>query len=250
MKNKIKNLINFRKKISNKKLTIGSWMQISNTTIAEIMADSNFEWIVVDLEHGIFNISDLPDIFRAIESKDCIPFARLGSNTRSEIQSVLESGCCGIIYPNILNSDQLEGLISYAKWPPAGKRGVGYSRANLHGKYFNEYKVLSKNIISIAMIEDVEAINNLDSILSVKELDAIFIGPYDLSASLGIVGQFDNKIFKSAIKEILLKSIDYNVSCGIHVVEPSLKKLKDFSKKGYSFIAYSLDAVLIKNSLL
>ena len=139
----------------------------------------------------------------------------------------------------------IKKTIEFSSWPPAGKRGVGFSVANSFGKYFDQYKKFSQNPFIIAMIENSIALDNLDAILQTKYLDGIFIGPYDLSASLGVPGNFENKLFVDAIKYIKQKCKKYNVPYGIHVVEPDIKKYKKILKEGYSFVAFSMDTRIL-----
>jgi len=131
------------------------------------------------------------------------------------------------------------------RWPPSGKRGVAFSRANMFGKNFSEYRKEAQQPLLIAMIEHINAIEDLDSILQIKELDAILIGPYDLSASMGITAELDNKDFIKVIHDIKEKSTKAKISCGIHVVEPSLNELIKRIDENYSFIAYAMDSVFL-----
>ena len=250
IKDKIKKMDFFRNKINSNNLSIGSWLHLDNTDVAEIMSNnSKFEWLVVDKEHGQFNVSSLKDLCRAIEINDTLPFVRISSYERDEIQTVLEAGFCGIIFPNITSAKQIKKLIMHSKWPPHGDRGVGYSRANNHGENFDLYKKFSKKIICVAMIENIQAVNNLEDILSVSQLDGIFIGPYDLSASVGLPGDFKNLKFVKAMKQIKTLSKKYKKPMGIHVVMPSKKNVNSFYKKGFSFIAHSLDTVYLRTSI-
>lgn len=145
-------------------------------------------------------------------------------------------------------STQLKNVMNYSKWPPAGKRGVAFARANLYGHNFENYKKEAQKPIIIAMIENILAIKNLESILSVKGLDAILIGPYDLSASLGITGEFDNPKFNKITKKILKLSKKYKIPAGIHIVEPSELKVKNIIRQGYQFIACAMDTIMIQKS--
>lgn len=250
IKNKIKKIDFFRNKINSNKLSIGSWLHIDNTDTAEIMSSNKkFEWLVVDREHGQFNLSSLKDICRSIEINDTLPLVRISSNQKHEIQTVLEAGFCGIIFPNITSVKQIKELISYSKWPPYGNRGVGYSRANSHGEKLDLYKKFSKKIICIAMIENIQAVNNLEDILSASQLDGIFIGPYDLSASVCRPGDFKNLKFIKAMKQIKKVSKKYKKPMGIHVVMPSKKNVNSYYKEGFTYIAHSLDTVYLRTSV-
>ena len=136
--------------------------------------------------------------------------------------------------------------IDNIKYPPLGKRGVGLSRAQGYGTSFIKYKKwLENDVMIIPQIEHVDAMNNLESILEVPSINEIFIGPYDLSASLGIAGDFKNKLFKEAIKHIEVTCKKRSVKLGIHVVEPNINEIKEKINRGYFYIAYSLDSRLL-----
>ena len=249
IKNKIQNIKNLRKKIKQKKCTIGSFLQINNSNTAEIVSSSGYEWIVLDMEHGLISHSNLPDMIRSIELYNALPIVRIGQNSEFECKKALDCGAAGLMLPMIQSADHLKEIMKYCYWPPEGQRGVGYSRANDFGKNFNLYKKkLSQSPIIIAMIENIDAVNNLEAILSIKGLDAIFIGPYDLSASIGVTGNFNNTKYKTTIKKILNTAKKYNVACGMHIVKPDVKELKIAIKIGFKFIAYSIDSVFLNTN--
>ena len=237
-----------RNKLKNRKYSVGSWIQIPSGSIAEIMGQSGYDWVAVDLEHGSISISQLPNLFRAIELGGTLPLARLAQGSAKDCKQALDAGAGGVIIPMIESADQLAEIIDVSRWPPFGKRGVGFSRANLFGKNFSEYSKEAQQPLVIAMIENVKAVKELDKILSVEGLDAILIGPYDLSASMGITGKFQDERFILAIKSILELCNKRNVSSGIHIVQPDTNILKKRIQEGYKFIAYSIDSVLLIDS--
>ncbi|MCD4652237.1 MAG: 2,4-dihydroxyhept-2-ene-1,7-dioic acid aldolase [Candidatus Cloacimonetes bacterium] len=230
------------------KPTIGSWMQLSCSSVAEIMGKAGYDWVAVDLEHGSFSVQILPDIFRALEIGGTIPFARVSHSHPKEIKQALDSGAKGLILPMIETGDQLKKSISWALYPPKGTRGIGYHRANLFGQYFNEYFKFSQEILIVAQIEHVRAVENLDDILSVQGLDAIMVGPYDLSGSMDLTGQFDHPHFKEVMDKISSKSNEHKIPMGLHVVQPEKDRLASAITDGYQFIAYGTDAVFLHHS--
>ena len=246
IKEKISIINKFRKKLKNKYI-ISGWMQICSAEIAEILSKKNFDSITLDLEHGSFDLHNLNDIFRAIECEKKVSLVRLPNHKTDNLGQIFDSGCDGVIIPNVTSPSQVENISNHCFWPPAGKRGVGFSRANTYGKYFKEYK--SKKPIIIAMIENVNSIKNLEKILKIKNLDAILIGPYDLSASIGKPGNFKNKNFKLAEREIIAKSKKFKKPAGLHVVDPSVKLLKKRIKEGFKFLPFGIDTVLLNKSL-
>ena len=245
--NKIKKIREIRKDLNSGKTSIGSWMQIPNGSIAEIMGRSGYDWVAVDMEHGSISVNQLPDIFRALELGNTLPLARLSTGSESECKKVLDAGACGVIVPMIISAEQLRKVIDATRWPPAGSRGVAFSRANLFGKCFDDYVEEAKKPMLIAMIEHIDAINEFDEILKVEGLDAILIGPYDLSASMNLTAQFDHPEFAKVIRHIKSKSESANIACGIHVVNPSIDDLQAKIDDGYRFIAYSIDGVFLNH---
>ena len=247
--NRLMAITDIRKKLNNGGVSVGSWMQIPHSSIAEIMGQSNYDWVAVDMEHGAISVHQLPDLFRALELGNTLPLARLAHGHSKDCKQALDAGAGGVIVPMIKNADQLRKVRDATRWPPSGNRGVAFSRANLFGKNFNEYIKEAKQPLLIAMIEHINAINELDDILKVDELDAILIGPYDLSTSMNLTAQFDHPEFAKAIRDIKSKSESANIPCGIHVVSPSVDDLKEKIDDNYRFIAYSIDSVILTNFL-
>ena len=247
--NRLMAITDIRKKLNNGGVSVGSWMQIPHSSIAEIMGQSNYDWVAVDMEHGAISVHQLPDLFRALELGNTLPLVRLAHGHSKDCKQALDAGAGGVIVPMIKNADQLRKVRDATRWPPSGNRGVAFSRANLFGKNFNEYIKEAKQPLLIAMIEHINAINELDDILKVDELDAILIGPYDLSASMNLTAQFDHPEFAKAIRDIKSKSESANIPCGIHVVSPSVDDLKEKIDDNYRFIAYSIDSVILTNFL-
>ncbi|MDH5719786.1 MAG: aldolase/citrate lyase family protein [Spirochaetia bacterium] len=247
----MKDFINIKQKLKNNEPTVGTWMQIPDTSVAEIIGKSGYDWVALDLEHGLFSPCQLPDICRAIEIGGSVPFARISFNHFKEIKHALEAGVRGIIIPMISSAEELKEGINNALYPPNGNRGVGYSRANLFGRYFNQnVPAINREIIVVAQIENMNAVKSLDEILQVKGLDAIIVGPYDLSASMGITAEFENPDFIEIMRHIKSKAQTYQVPMGMHIVQPSPEELKLRIKEGYRFIAYSIDAVFLYKSAL
>jgi len=237
-----------RKKLKDKQPSIGSWMQIPHASIAEIMGNAGYDWVVVDQEHGSISHDQLPDLFRALELGNTLPLVRLVEGTAKECKQVLDAGSGGVIVPMIETAEQLEKVIINCCWPPSGIRGVGYSRANLFGKHFQTYSDEAQAPLVIAQIEHTRAVKNLSSILNVAGLDGILVGPYDLSASMGLTGHFDSENFNSTMQEILQICREHKKPAGLHVVHPNLSELNLRIEEGYQLMAYSIDAVFLNES--
>lgn len=227
--------------------SIGSWMQLPDPSVAEIMGQAGFDWIAVDLEHGLFGIDALPDVCRAIELGGTVPFARIAQNACKDIKQALEAGVRGIIVPMIESRAEMEQAIGWALYPPIGRRGVGYSRANLFGQRFAGYfEKINEELVIVAQIESISAIRRLDEILSVPGIDAMIIGPYDLSASMGLTGQFDHSDFQAALTSATQTARERKIPMGLHIVQPDPELLQQKIAENYRFIAYGIDAVFLQ----
>ena len=189
----------------------------------------------------------MPDLFRAIELGGTLPLTRIVESYPKDCKQALDAGSGGIIAPMIESADQLKEIRDACCWPPAGQRGVGFSRANLFGKHFEKYNEEAQSPLLIAQIEHINAVNNLEQILEVKGLDAVIVGPYDLSASMSITAEFENEKFLKSMDQIIELCNKYDVPCGDHVVQPDPDLLKKRIDQGYRFLAYSTDAVFINN---
>jgi len=209
------------------------------------MGDAGYDWVAVDMEHGSISTHQLPDIFRALELGGTLPLVRLAQGQERDCKTALDAGAGGVIVPMVVSAHQLKTVRAGCCWPPSGSRGVGFSRANLFGKRFEVYCEEAQAPLLVAMIEHVDAINDLDAIAQVPGLDALLIGPYDLSASMGLTGRFEHPEFGTLISKIRHIAAKNQVPCGIHVVEPSPQLLKRRVDEGYLFIAYSIDSVIL-----
>jgi len=243
--NRLKAIRDIRKKLINGDTSIGSWMQIPHSSIAEIMGQAGYDWVAVDMEHGAISAHQLPDLFRALELGKTLPLVRLAHGHFKDCKQALDAGAGGIIVPMVQTAEQLRKVKDATRWPPSGDRGVAFSRANLFGKNFDEYTKEAKQPLLVAMIEHIDALDELNEILEVEGLDAILIGPYDLSASMKLTAQFDHPDFIKVMQNIKTMSQNSNIPCGVHVVSPLIDDLKEKVHDGYRFIAYSMDSVFL-----
>jgi 2-dehydro-3-deoxyglucarate aldolase len=242
---RLKKIQEIRDRLRNGGHTIGSWMQIPHPSIAEILGQAGYDWVAVDMEHGAIGAHQLPDLFRALELGGTLPLARIAEGHPKDCKQALDAGAGGIIVPMIETAEQLIAVRDACRWPPAGTRGVGFSRANLFGKHFEPYCAEAQAPLLVAMIEHHRAVENLERILTVEGLDAVLIGPYDLSASMGLTARFDAPEFKAEMDRIRHLCGLHGVACGLHVVMPQPEILQERVAEGYRFVAYSIDAVFL-----
>jgi 2-dehydro-3-deoxyglucarate aldolase len=246
--NRLDKLRAVRAALRSDKPSIGSWIQIPDPSIAEIMGAAGYDWVAVDLEHGAVGVDQLPNLFRALELGGTLPLARLAQGQVKDCKQALDAGAGGVVVPMVESAEQLDRVCAACRWPPAGTRGVGFSRANLFGKRFDAYAEEAQAPLIVAMIEHERAVARLEEILRVPGLDAILVGPYDLSASMGITAQFDHARFEAAMQRILVGARANGIACGVHVVEPDPAALERRIDQGYRFVAYSLDSVFLRRA--
>lgn len=244
--NRLEKIRAIRTALANKQASVGSWIQIPHPSIAEIMGQAGYDWVAVDMEHGAIGVNQLPDLFRALELGGTLPLVRVAQGHTKDCKQALDAGAGGVIVPMIETAEQLIAVRDACRWPPAGTRGVGFSRANLFGKHFETYRQEAQAPLLVAMIEHVRAVENLEAILAVDGLDAILIGPYDLSASMGLTAEFDQPVFCAAMETIRVLCSRSSIACGIHVVDPDPDALRQRILEGYRFIAYSIDSVFLR----
>lgn len=232
--------------LSQNQLTIGSWITLAHPAIAEIMARAGFDWLTIDLEHSVITIREAEELIRIISLHGVPPLVRLTSNDANQIKRVMDAGAHGVIVPMVNSRADAERAVQAVHYPPFGKRGVGLARAHGYGTTFAEYRTwLEKEAVVIVQIEHIDAVNDLEAILTVPGVNGYIIGPYDLSASMGIPGEFDDPRVVAAIEKVRTTGIALGKPGGLHVVEPDSAKLKDAIGKGFRFLAYSLDTRIL-----
>ena len=224
-------------------------MSLASTAIAEMMCDAGYQWIAIDLEHSPTTLREAEALIQIIDAKGRTPLVRLSSNDAVQIKRVMDSGAHGVIVPMVTSQTDVDAAAQAMHYPPRKTRGVGLGRAQAYGEAFDAYRSwLAESAVLIAQIEHVDALDNLDAIFSHPALDAFFIGPYDLTASMGIAGQFDAEQYKDALERIREAGQRHGLCAGIHVVEPNPAELQARIGDGYRFVAYSVDFRMIAHA--
>lgn len=231
-----------KEKLRHQALCIGSWITLAHPAIAEIMARAGFDWLVVDLEHSVISIREAGELIRVIDLCGVAPLVRLSTNDPVQIKRVMDAGAHGVIVPMVNSAEEAKKTVEAVRYPPDGQRGVGLARAQGYGSSFEKYKAwLNQESIVIVQVEHIKAVENLENIMSVEGVDGFIVGPYDLSGSLGIPGQFDNKLMVEAMSKIKAFMKNSSKISGYHVVEPDVDQLEQRVQEGYRFLAYSVD---------
>lgn len=240
-----------KQKIKSGGISVGSWLSMGHQSIAEILAMAGYDWVVIETEHTAIDISEVLSLICAIEQRGAIPLVRLAWNDPIQAKAVLDSGAAGVIVPMINTRAEAEMAVSMTKYPPMGFRGVGLARAQGYGVDFDLYvKNANESGLLLLQIEHKDAVSNIDQILSVPGIDGIFIGPYDLSMSLGIPGELYHPKMIEAQNKVLDAALSRGLIAGIHCVQPA-QASQDFKvavQKGYQFIALGTDILFLGDS--
>ena len=230
----------------NKNIQLGSWITLNHFSIAEILADSGFDWLCIDMEHSVTDYFEAQQLIMTIQSKGLEAYVRVGENNDRIIKRVLDAGADGIIVPMVKNVEEANKAINSVKYPPVGKRGVGLSRAQDYGFGFEKYKKNKADQIKLILqIEHINAVNNLEDILKLDHIDGTFIGPYDLSGSMGKPGRYNDPDVKKVLKKYETIANKYDKLIGFHVTEPDYKEVLKKINLGYNFIGFSLDTLFL-----
>jgi len=233
-------VINFRRKL-NRDGVLGIFSKTSDPGFVEVMGYSGMDYVILDLEHGPNIVQSVQNLIRAAQVSNILPIVRVKESCASVIGEVLDIGAGGIQVPQITTKAEAKAVIDRAKFAPQGRRGVCrfVRAAHYSAKDRFEYFSDANKAVIILQIEGQEGINNLDEILTVNGIDVIFIGPYDLSQSLGVAGDIDNPIVEQKMLEVIQKCSEKNIMVGTFV--DTLDNARKWKNHGVKYISYSVD---------
>jgi len=220
-------------------VTYGAWLSIPSSFSAEVMAHQGFDWLCIDMQHGVIDYQTAVTMLQAIGTTDTIPIVRVPWNEPGSIGKALDAGAYGVIIPMVNSRAEAEAAVRACRYAPAGARSYGPTRAAYYGG--RDYAVhANEQIACIPMIETKQAVDGLDDILSVPGIDAVYVGPADLSLTLGLppAMDHDDESFHDARKAIAAKCREHGVTAGIHA---SAELAPKHVEAGYQMITVSSD---------
>ncbi|MEL7606481.1 MAG: aldolase/citrate lyase family protein [Sedimentibacter saalensis] len=241
-----------KQKLSNNETVLGTFFQMGSTTAMECLGITGLDYTIIDTEHGPFDVESAMDYIRVAELKNITPFVRIKDITRSSILKMLDAGAKGLIIPCVETVEQVKNIVEYGKYSPVGKRGFIYGRVSEYGNSedassIDKYmKICNDNTMLIPQCETIGCLENIEEIVAMDGVDGIFVGPYDLSISMGVPGQFDNPEFKKALKRVL--DACRNSSKPILIFTGSIEAAKSYFEEGYNGVAYNLDTAMYINA--
>ena len=225
---------------------IGTIYSAGAPQVAEMISLAGFDWVMIDMEHSALSLAETQNALQVLGNK-ILKIVRVPGNDDIWIKRVLDTGCDGIIIPMVNSAAEAERIIKASKYPLAGARSVGVARAHNYGAAFKEYvSDANSDLIIMPQIEHIEGVRNIDSILKVQGIDAIFIGPYDLSASMGLTGQVNHPEVRSSIDLIKRKCRKAGLPYAIFGATPG--SLKQEIMEGCRFPVCGVDLMILSDA--
>jgi len=203
---------------------VGAWSTVGHPAVAEVLADERFDFVVLDGEHSENTIEDLAAGVRAVEASDgdADPVVRVGSSDAAEIRRVLDLGVAGVVVPQVESVDEARDAVQAAHYPPEGVRGVAGGRASGYGDDLAAYvETANDRVATMLQVETPGAVDDVDAIAAIDGLDALFVGPADLSARLGVFGEFDSPAFRAAIDAVTAAAESEGIPVGTLATTPA-----------------------------
>lgn len=232
-------LTDFKDRLTRGETFIGAFICLPSPESAEIFAELGYDWLIIDTEHGPFGELTAQRMLQAV-GKRCPCVVRVPSNEAVWIKKALDIGSAGVLVPLVNTAETAARVARACRYAPEGVRGMGGARAHRYGAGFQEYVAqANQKVVAIVQAEHIEAVQNIAAIVSVPGIDAVFVGPYDLSASMGKPGRVNDPDVQAAIRTVRDAVRSAGLKLGIYCSDPDAAG--DFVEQGYTLIGMSTD---------
>ena len=223
----------------------GLFLDLGSPFSAEICARAGYDWLVVDLEHGAGTEAGLVGLLQSVEVGGSTAVVRPQSGERLRIGRALDLGAAGIVIPRLESAAEAREAVSFLRYPPAGVRGVALRTrgAGLGSVAHGEVHQINERILGIVQIESVGALREADQIAAIDGVDVLFVGPADLTHSLGIPGQFDHETYRTALKTVVDACAAHGKAAGILIYDAAV--VPDLLELGFRFVGIGADGALV-----
>lgn len=238
-----------RQALKARTLTVGSWLQLASPAAAEIMANVGYQWLGLDCEHTSSSLATVENVCRAIRGRGPSLLVRISRCDTLEIRKALDVGADGVIVPMVETVEQARQAVAAAKYPPQGIRGYCFGRMNNWGIDFDEHaREANENAAVALMIESRKGVENVQAIAAAPGVDALFIGPYDMSGSYGVPGEVDHPAVVQGRQKVLEAARQAGISAGIHIVKPTEKNYRQALADGFTFVCLGGDVMFLNEA--
>ena len=233
--------LSFAERLRRGELLLGTIVTLQSTDVSELLSMAGFDWLFIDTEHAPLTLRDAQTLIQAARVPCLI---RIADDAEATIKKALDTGATGIVVPQVTSAEQAERIVCHAKYPPTGTRGVGIVRAQGYGHGLREYLYdANDETVVVVQIEHKLGVENIEAITSVPGVDAVLVGPYDLSASLGLTGLVTNPGVTAAIDRITEGCKDNNRQLGIYAGTAELAAA--YIAQGYTLVAVGMDTLML-----
>ena len=236
-----------KQKLRNGQTTFGLWITLGSTAVIEIAIELGLDWVCIDAEHGDLDFREVSGHLAAAGRSTTASLVRVQEIEQGVIKRVLDLGADGVIIPQVRTAQEVEQALRFAKYPPRGVRGIGAERATMWGRSLQRAKSANEETLVIPIIEHVEAAGNIDSILNVPDLDGLFFGPADFSASAGFPGEWEGPGVAEEILRVKDRIRSAGLACGIMATSVENGRMR--MEQGFQMVAVGADCGLLMRSI-
>ena len=236
-----------KQKLRSGQPALGLWITLGSTAVSEIAVHFGLDWVCIDAEHGDLDFREVSSHLAAAGRSSTATLVRVQEIEQGVIKRVLDLGADGVIIPQVRTAEEVELAVRFAKYPPRGVRGIGAERATMWGKSLERAKSANEETLVIPIIEHVEAARNIDSILKVRDLDGLFFGPADFSASAGFPGEWEGPGVAQEILRVKDRIRSAGLACGIMATSVENGRMR--MEQGFQMVAVGADCGLLMRSI-
>ena len=243
---RIQNRRNLKEKFAKRERTFGGWISYREPAIAETFAKAGFDFIAIDMEHTTISIDDANRIITSVQSEGGICIPRQVSHNNDYMKPMLEAGADGIMIPMVDTIEEVDALFRNLKFPPLGRRSFGVNRAHGYGFDFERYiSTWNDTGLFVIQIESIEAVENIDELVRIPGIDAVMIGPYDISGSLNVPGDTNHPKVREAGRRVVDACSKAGVSCMTQVADVTADSVEDAFDQGFTSVVLGSDLFIL-----
>ena len=234
---------NLKQRLREAKPLIGTLVSLPSTDVADILSRVGFDYLWIETEHAPMDVLQAQGLIQAVGGR-CPCLMRIPDKKEVWVKKALDVGCDGIVVPQIRSAEEARRIVEWSLYPPKGRRSVGVSRAHGYGMAFQEYvQAANDELVIVLQAEHTDAVESIDAIVQVEGIDAVLIGPFDLSGSLGVLGQTDHPRVLDAIRRVQHGCRAADMPVGIFAAD--VETARRYVGEGFTLIALAMDAFFL-----